>query len=77
LIGYLGCMFVLLIGPTGFGCAITISCVKGAVLVDWVQGCRGYVVSERRVGPRGPASIVLSRVTKILVPERFASPGVI
>jgi hypothetical protein len=29
---------VLLIGPVGFGCAMTISCVKGAVLVDWVPG---------------------------------------
>jgi hypothetical protein len=38
LIGYLGCMCVLLIGPVGFGSTMTISCVKGAALVDWVQG---------------------------------------
>jgi hypothetical protein len=38
LIGFLGCMFMLLIGPVGFGCAMKIYCVKGDVFVDWVQG---------------------------------------
>jgi hypothetical protein len=51
LIGYLGCMFVLLIGPTGFGCAMTISCVKGAVLVDWVQGFCCVRKEGRAKGP--------------------------
>jgi hypothetical protein len=51
LIGYLGCMFVLLIGPTGFGCAMTISCVKGAVIVDWVQGFCCVRKEGRAKGP--------------------------
>jgi hypothetical protein len=51
LIGYLGCMFVLLIGPTGFGCAMTTSCVKGAVLVDWVQGFCCVRKEGRAKGP--------------------------
>jgi hypothetical protein len=51
LIGYLGCMFVLLIGPTGFGCAMMISCVKGAVLVDWVQGFCCVRKEGRAKGP--------------------------
>jgi hypothetical protein len=51
LIGYLGCMFVLLIGPTGFGCAMPISCVKGAVLVDWVQGFCCVIKEGRAKGP--------------------------
>jgi hypothetical protein len=51
LICYLGCTFVLLIGPTGFGCAMTISCVKGAVLVDWVQGFCCVRKEGRAKGP--------------------------
>jgi hypothetical protein len=51
LIGYLGCMFVLLIGPTGFGCAMPISCVKGAVIVDWLQGFCCVRKEDRAKGP--------------------------
>jgi hypothetical protein len=51
LIGYLGCMFLLLIGLTVFGCAMTTSCVKGDVLVDWVQGFCCVRKEGRAKGP--------------------------